>query len=269
MNHSKALRAVISVLILAGAANAVAQTTLDKTYVTGTRPTSEPPVPIFQPGGGGGGYGGVSSTTTQEQNPVPPEGCRAFLAEKPADCPNPIPFPEGATYGRDRFRGGSAMAQAIAFATNTTNGYDVTAKSMITQALSDQTRDIGAWYNPLSLINSRLQTAITNACNLQKQNLDAHPPFVGRPTAGERACASVLDSVVDENGDAGFIPWFLNWLSVQRIDIGDLTGVINLPQTVMNLLDPQNTLTQKFDFVTKDAQCASWWAWQETYQCTP
>lgn len=269
MNHSKALRAVISVLFLAGAVNAVAQTTLDKTYVTGTRPTNEPPVPIYQPGGGGGGYGGASSTTEPDEAPVPPEGCVAFLARKPDNCPNPIPYPEGAAYGRERFGGGSAMAQAIAFVTNTTNGYDVAAKNMMAQALSAQTRDIGAWYHPLSLINSRLQTAITNACNLQDQNLDAHPPFVGRPTAGERACASVLDAVVDENGDAGFIPWFLNWLGVQGIAIGDLTKRVGFPETVMGLLDPKNTLTQKFDFVTKDAQCASWWAWQETYQCTP
>jgi len=257
VNASHALRVTISTLLLAWGGVAQAQTTLPPVIVVGTQPGGG-----LGSGGGGGGYGGSSSGgDQQEENPVPPEGCNAFLLRKPANCPNPIPRPEGAEFGFGTFRSGSAMGRAIAYVITPTRHPETQRR--IAEALSNQTRDAGLLYNSLDTVNQRLFDDVRNACVSLKVSFDANPPpFAVRPTPDERECAAILDLIVEERGDPGFLPWFLNWVAVQGFDMGNF-----IPQTLVNLLSPENTLTQKFSLTQQSMQCALWWDWQETYQC--
>lgn len=78
MNHSKALRAVISVVILAGAVSteSLAQTRLGTYTVTGSSPGT-----FGGTGGGGGGYGGTQTDVLPDTNNYDVAKCAALVTE--------------------------------------------------------------------------------------------------------------------------------------------------------------------------------------------
>lgn len=65
-----------------------------------------------------------------------------------------------------------------------------------------------------------------------------------------------------EGSPSGFLGWFLNWLELNQISASDF-----IPQTVINILDPGNSLQVKRVVVERDAMCSAWWDQVNQYNC--
>lgn len=205
-------------------------------------------------GGGGGGWGGG---ITEDDRPMPPPSCWYLERIKPQSCPNPIPTPSGHDYGKNRFPGGSAVARAIYWVDHQP-GTVTAAKTKFKEALTRHTSGIRVRVNSLNDINNVLINDLQAACDLQV----ADTP--GLISNADRACLQIVDRTIAEaNNRQLFMPWFFSWVDRLGIDLTDF----GIPQTFINLLSPDNSLSRKYEMVTEDTKCSQWWADVRWAQC--
>lgn len=261
MQQSKALRAVISVILLAGggvSTEVAAQTTLAPVIVTGT-----------QPGGssGGvwsGGFGGGASVDdpgNQGDNDGLPV-CQSLADRKPPDCPSRIPLPAGPGYAFDKLASGTAIPKAVAFM-NSSIAHPA-ARDRVAQALSVQTRDMSIPWNSLSSINNVFANEIRLACETQRAWDEEHPFLGSIPIAATVQCVDLYNRTLAEASGTDFATFFKNWLDVNGIELTDLPF---LGSTLVNQLSLQNSLARKHEIVGKDQACGSWWQDVENARC--
>lgn len=75
---------------------------------------------------------------------------------------------------------------------------------------------------------------------------------------------TALDKILAEtNEQQTFLQWILNWAGINGLDPADL----GIPQTLINLGVPNNSVSIKFDRVAGDAICANWWQAVQQNQC--
>lgn len=246
------LRLVISTLLGAGALIAPASEVNAQSYCNTSGCV------VTGPGGGGGGDGwggggGWGGGITEDERPQPPPDpkwyCPFLASTKPQNCPNPIPAPQGHDYAKGRFVGGSGMARAIYFVDQQA-GVVPAAKDTFRFALSTHTSAIRNRTNPLDAVNRVLIRDLQIACDRQLA------ASIGPVTNADRACLEIVDRLnAEANNHQSYVSWFINWAANFGINLADW----GIPQTVINALSPENSLSRKYEIVTEDAKCAAWW----------
>jgi hypothetical protein len=209
-------------------------------------------------GSQGGGSGGNGTSDNNEDADIP---CEVLLATKPPSCPSPIATPAGFDYGRDTYAGGSAMAKLIAYANNPSANGD--ARYDVKVALEMQTRMISERVNSVYDIQLPFFNLVSIACQLESKSWEGRRLGV-ELTTPERLCIDALGKAQAEadQSEMTFFGFFSRWLDKEGLDITDL-----FPQTVVNLFSPENSMTKKYDLVTADAKCATWWKQVQHNQC--
>lgn len=208
-------------------------------------------------GGGGGGYGG------DDDEPLP---CAFLALMKPPNCPNPIPAPNGYSYANDQFAPSSGLRKAISWIDNNAGAVD-SARYVAIQSLNSHTTSIRALSTPLDQVNNMLLESWKTVCETQRA--DPQDEFARgfggvSATNAERTCYEALDKLSAEAGNLNFQSYFIQQLQLIGIDLNDL----GVPNTLINLFSPENSLTKKFETVTADATCAKWWGDVEANQCS-
>ena len=206
-------------------------------------------------GGGGGGGGGVGG------DPSPAVPCPTLILQKPAECPNPIPLPGGLDYGRDQFANGSGLAKVLYYREQESTAPK--ARGQVTVALNAQTSMMAEGIYSNNAINDIFFTYMSYACKYQTEASDGYR--IGLTlTVPERLCLEAMGKAQAEAEQTmSFVPFFMNWLNKEGVDLSDL-----FPQTLVNLLSPENSMTVKYNLVTKDATCSRWWQQMEQNQCS-
>jgi hypothetical protein len=206
-------------------------------------------------GGGGGGGGGEDPSPT-------PTPCELLQRNKPANCPNPIPYPNGYAYGRDQYPGGSGIPRLI-YWIDFVGAVDPTAREFARRALSHHTIDLTQPFVTMDTANERLLLSVQTACHLQQAADRANFSLVG-PTQMELNCLEVLERLQAEAGDPGFRGYFYQWLDREGIHLDDL----GIPETVIDWFAPNNSLRIRYNTITADATCSKWWIDAQANQCT-
>lgn len=204
--------------------------------------------------GGGGGWGGGGNT--EDGRPQPPPDpqtyCPFLMSIKPQSCPNPIPHPRGYEYGQEAFPSGTAMARAIYYI-NHQPGVSDQVKARFREALEIQTWSFSARINPFSETMGHVTKRLTDACDMQLAYTAQISPV--RSTA-DKNCLEIVDQVIAEsNNRQSFWQWFVNWNEEKGIDLSDL----GIPRTIINLIIGKNSVFTKYNKVTDDELCSSWW----------
>lgn len=191
--------------------------------------------------------------------------CAQLLIDKPQNCPSPVAFPSGPDFGRDQFAGGSGIAKSLYYARDFSHAAPE-ARAIVLDALDLHTRWIAQQTTDLDFINQGLVMSIAEACSAQhsydRQN-NAPIVTVNNLTYGEDKCLEVLEVMVAELQDTGFVRWFNRWLNQNYIDTNDF----GVPNTVNNVINSESSFTVKYNLVTATAVCASWWAQVQAQQC--
>ncbi len=244
--------------------NSVADTTdtrnEDTIEVTHPRPSDPEPDPWpgsdVSNGGnhGGGGDGGHGSTG-------PHPRCTELLARKPPQCPNPIPLPGGPEYGRERYPNGSGLAKLLYYREQPSTS--PRARGQVTAALNGHTNFIVAGGYPVNQINEQFFRTLSNACSLQTQDSDSYRLGIGL-TNPERLCLGAMGRLQAEaEPTMSFTQFFAQWLNREGISLSDY-----FPQTLVNALNPANSLRIKYDHVTQETTCSRWWTQIQEKQCS-
>lgn len=204
---------------------------------------------------GNGGGGGTPPATEKP--------CDHLRAEKPANCPNPIPFPHGYSYGFGQYAGGSGIPKLIWWIDHE-DGVDQSARQIARNGLAYHTDAIANIFISLTQANQSLILAVQAACH-QQHIIDSENPMIVAPVSwAEQRCLDVLERVQAESGDAGFRGYFYEWLNREGIHLDDL----GIPETVIDLLSPSNSLNTKYNMVSADAKCSKWWNDVQANQCS-
>lgn len=188
-----------------------------------------------------------------DYNPI----CATLSTAKPQNCLNPIPKPSGYDCGRDSFPGGSAMAKLL-YIIDHGDGADAASRQIIRDAMAWQTEQFANLTPSFDQVIDVFVGQIQTACDLQI----AAPPAA--TTDHDRRCMTALDKILAEtNEQQTFLQWILNWAGINGLDPADL----GIPQTLINLGVPNNSVSIKFDRVAGDAICANWWQAVQQNQC--
>jgi hypothetical protein len=83
-------------------------------------------------------------------------------------------------------------------------------------------------------------------------------------TNPERLCLGAMGSLQAEaEPTMSFTQFFAQWLNREGISLADY-----FPQTLVNALNPANSLRIKYDHVTQETTCSRWWTQIQEMQCT-
>lgn len=217
------------------------------------------------PGGSGGGSGGGwNNGETDPPNQCndsnnycqgDPDPCDYLIQTKPADCPNPIPRPSGYAYGKEMYPQTSAMSNLLNIVDNP--GADAASKVAIREALAWQTEQFANLSPAFDQVIDVFVFQIKMGCDYELARKDAN----GIP---ELMCLSALDKVLAETDkQQTLIEWILDWFGVNGFDPADL----GIPQTLINLASPENSIMLKYNHVVADAKCSNWWQAVQQRRC--
>jgi hypothetical protein len=189
--------------------------------------------------------------------------CAQLRINKPENCPNPIPYPSGYTFANDRLPGGSGIPKAIYFADHV-SGVSATARITIHTALSRHTSELAGHFAPTPTAHATLLDSVSRACADQRTYDTPTRTALGlQITYQERKCLVVLERLTAEVKGAGFVAWFTEWLANNGVALSDL----GIPQTVLDLASPANSLQIKNTIATREGKCAGWWHLVEYNKC--
>ncbi|MEJ7746726.1 MAG: hypothetical protein WKF61_08220 [Luteimonas sp.] len=199
--------------------------------------------------GGGGSYeyggGGDGRRAT----------CRNLLLNKPEDCVNEIPIPSSAEYGYGtaggEYQGGSGLPRLIAWKNNGPAVSGISQK--ITNILQNHTQALATGFVSRSVADQDLTQGLQSICSEQAY---ASPwPYI----AGTEKCLTTLNRLVQERNDSTWLSGLRDWVATNfnaDISVNNVGFDFN---TLISLLDPENSLAVKADLVKKDNECAMWW----------
>lgn len=191
---------------------------------------------------GGGGEGGSSAT------------CAALRLAKPTPCDGPEIL-AGPTFGQGQYHPGSGLAAAI-YNLN----YSVLApgtRTAISNALAVHTSTLATGTVPYDLANANLLADIKYACSYQRAYDELHPPltpWTGGISPALRTCMGMMSRISGENG-LTFGAFYLDWLNTLGVSLADL----DVPQTLVNWLAPENSLRVKTDLMHVKLKCNVWY----------
>lgn len=210
------------------------------------------------------GEGGCGEGGNGEYVPPPePTPCAQLLREKPENCPNPLPFPNGYTYGSGEYAGGSGIPRLLYWIDHTSN-VDPAAREFARTALSLHTIDIAQGFVTQELADQRLILSVQTACQMQNLTDQQNPWIVQEVSPMERDCIEILERLQAEAGQAEFRTYFHWWLEREGLHLDDL----GIPESIVDLLSPSNSLRVRYTLINADAKCSRWWANAQTNQCT-
>ena len=270
MECSQVLRVVIAALIGTGT-TLVTQEAAAQSYCSWSGCVVWGPPPGGSSGGGGGGggsnWGGDTShpcEQTECYSPPPPPPCNVLLATKPPACPSPRPFPSGYSYGAENYASGSGIKLLLAFIDHQPY-VNPGARSYAQYALEVQTWNFA---DPGWVFSASMRPVIDNlkaACEIQ-HNADKGVVFPGTISAAEALCLEAFDKISAEaDGQLSFLEWFVQWASVEGINLSAITTV---PVGPISWTSPGNSVRIKYDKVEADARCSQWWTNVQLQQCS-
>lgn len=193
----------------------------------------------------------------------PPLPCNLLSVTKPANCPEPIQFPIDPYYRHDEIKSGSALARARYFAefNPTVHPY---VKQRVKESLTAHTYFLAEGRWPASEMHGALISDVAIACNGQRHADEANRRWLGvAATQAEKNCWEIVEMLGAEAGEPRFLPWFHGWLQSQGLSPSDL----GIPQTIVDVFSPQNSITKKTQMVSEDAKCARWWSQMKRSSC--
>lgn len=229
--------------------------------------------PSFGGGYGGGGYpggGGGSGDDcgTQDCRPQPPGDpavmCPYLRLIKPQSCPSPIALPSGYDYGRNDLPSGSAMRRMINLGDGGSE-FSPLAASKIRVALGYQVSAFSNGFSTLEEVTNVAAREIESACK-ENEKWASQRRFPGvLITESELECMRRFDAYLAEaNNRSGFWAGVVSWASNYGLDLGDF----GIPQTIINLASPDNSVAKILVKVEEDTRCAIWWREIQFYQCS-
>jgi len=210
--------------------------------------------------GSGGGWGGGSSTGSPTPDPAP--SCQYLQNSKPPSCPNPIPFPKGYDYGRDSLPSGGGILHLLFFIERQPH-VSPDARALAKGALSTQTRSFATRVVSSKDTMATMQRMIAMACEKQHQ-YDKGSMLMGNISKAELKCLQALDRIsAESNGTMNISEWFIQWTKKEGLDLSDL----GIPSTFINWLSPGNSVRSRYEKITSDAICSTWWKDVEQQKC--
>lgn len=229
--------------------------------------------PSFGGGYGGGGYpggGGGSGDDcgTQDCRPQPPGDpavmCPYLRLIKPQSCPAPIANPSGYDYGRNEMPGGSAMRRIILLGDGNSE-FSPLAAAKIRVALGYQVSAVSNGFSSLNEIVNVTAREIESACK-ENEAWASQRRFPGvLITDSEVECMRRYDAYLAEaNNRSGFWSGIVSWASTNGITLSDF----GIPQSLIDLASPSNSVAKLHMKVEEDTKCAGWWQEIQFYQCS-
>lgn len=219
---------------------------------------------VWYPEGGGGGSGDDGSGSGGDGEPVPLRSCDELRATKPASCPNPIPMPSGYGYGRELYASGRAIPRVINFVENQPYVHP-DAREWARLALQFQTEHFTDGTTPYDYSSRTFLSLLTAACRVQnREDQGVVLPGNNPTTDAERACLDALSAATAETQNDSFFSFF-NWWSEKE---GVSLSSIGVPAPLVSFLSPQNSIRVKYDAVSADAKCSTWWSEVQVQQCS-
>lgn len=239
-------------------------------YIPPMDPPSLPGVGGYDPSEGGGGGGSSTPINGDEARRI---ACGGLLASKPKMCPNPIPIPSGASYGRDKLPGASwgaksTLLMAIAFAEGRTYGLSrmvppaPAAQEAMRFLLEQQTQLFTDPGMSIDSANGMFQVHLANACRLQSE-ASSLGRIGGQLTIPERQCFTIMQAFQGEVRQADFIEYFVDWTKRYGIPLEEF-----VTPYVVESVELEKSIMTKWQLVSEDATCSRWWTSYEQNQCT-
>ncbi len=216
-------------------------------------------------GGVGGGWGGSGGTEDDRGQPPGDPGvmCPILKTTKPANCPSQPAQPTETYYAEDRLPAGSAMRKLMSLSRQT-QGFSPQAKLAMVNALNRQSVAIYYGGTDLATIQNIMVRDVLDACELNRTWTDRWRYIANSTTPMERECAATADALIAESDNRqGFWPWFIQWAANDGIALSDLM----IPQTLIDALSPQNSVTKRYNIITEDSICYKWWQEVKFYDC--
>ncbi|MCT8270029.1 hypothetical protein, partial [Xanthomonas translucens] len=199
--------------------------------------------------------------------------CESLVATKPSMCPNPLPFPSGASYAEDRLPGASingksTLMMALAFTrgeihyNGNTAATDANAAWLLAAALEQQTTNFTNGLKPLAESNKEFRVHLQLVCDDQTAASNAYR-IPGVVTVPESYCFEMMKAFDQETNDQlTFIQWFAGWSRRYVIDLGDY-----IPGALKDSAALDNSIGVKWKVTSEDAKCSSWWTQVQQLQC--
>lgn len=202
-----------------------------------------------------------SSGGSGEDTPPPTSSpCDFLKIHKPENCPNPIPYPSGYSYGRDAYRSGTGIPRLLYWIEHVA-GVNPGARDVARNGLSLHTFDLTQQFVSVDRANERLLLSVQDAC--RRQNLADDHTFTATTTI-EANCLDVLALLQSEAGNPGFTEFFFGWLQREGIHLDDIL----IPESMTDWMAGSNSLDIRQQRVSADAKCAQWWIDAQANQCT-
>ena len=233
-----------------------------------------PPEPIYPPGwgggGGGGGGDGGGGGVGGGGGPVhDPEKCALLMVSRPPMCPNPIPLPSTALYGDDKLPAGQSSSMRLAHnfvkGTASWEGTPVqgaeSAIYFLEAALADQVTGLAAGQS-LTDTNARLRMHLAMTCEFQVGASNQYR--IGTtPTKPEEFCFQIMKAFdAEANDNQSFLYWFIDYQNRTGMPLSNY-----VPYGIIDMIDTRNSIGVKWEAVTKDAACSTWWTQVEQNMC--
>lgn len=180
--------------------------------------------------------------------------CNILMFNKPENCLGEDPI-LGAPFGANRYHPGSGLAAAIFNSTN--RALSPQTRTLISNALSAHTAALARGTIPVQTANTNLLEGMRFACSAQAAYDELNPPltpWVGGISPAMRACLGMLSRLSGESG-LSFGAFYLDWLHTLGINLADL----NVPQTLINWLAPENSLRVKYELIKGQVKCNAWY----------
>lgn len=180
--------------------------------------------------------------------------CASLRLNKPLGCAGPEEI-AGAAFGEESYHPGSGLAAAIYNTRSTVLAPQ--ARTLISNALSTHTAALATGIVPEKTAHTNFLNEMKFACSAQSAYDGLHPsltPWVGGISPAMKACVGTLNRLSGELGQS-FGAFYADWLNTLGIELADL----NVPQTIINWLSPENSLAKKTDIIHNQFRCNAWY----------
>lgn len=194
---------------------------------------------------GGGGGGGVLNT------------CRNLRATKPAGCENEVSIPSSAEYGygtlgTSQYAGGSGLPKLIYWKNNGPTATGISAQ--INRLLELHTQQLANGFVSRIAADKKLTDGLQAIC-LEQNRLSPYPY-----SAGTDKCLTALNRLIQERDNSTWLSGFRQWINANSLNLSINTTRVSFDfSNLVSVLDPANSLAKKYEIVSKDTVCATWW----------
>ncbi|WP_448141722.1 hypothetical protein [Stenotrophomonas bentonitica] len=157
-----------------------------------------------------------------------------------------------------------AFAEGRAYGVNSVVAPDPTSSWTMGLLLEQQTANFANAGMPSNQANAMFRSGLVSVCNLEtwRGSNGIRPP--GGTTVAEQACFDIMKAFdQDTNDQMTFVAYILDWAKRYGVPLDAY-----IPGPVKSATDPGNSVMKKWEIVSRDANCSSWWHAYEQNQCS-